>query len=96
MRRVLVLALLMASACALARKPAWELPPPPARDAPVVQEGSLQRAELDNGLEVLVLEDHRLPRVVLAVTVVEEPPPAPSEVEEYDEFGNPVGMDEYE
>ena len=59
----------MTSACALARKPAWELPPPPARDAPVVQEGSLQRAELDNGLEVLVLEDHRLPRVVLGVTV---------------------------
>ena len=54
---------------ALARKPAWELPPPPARDAPVVQEGSLQRAELDNGLELLVLEDHRLPRVTLGVTV---------------------------
>jgi zinc protease len=69
MRRALVLVLLAASACALARKPAWELPPPPARDAPVVQEGSLQRAELDNGLEVLVLEDHRLPRVALGVTV---------------------------
>jgi len=35
----------------------------------VVQEGSLQRADLDNGLEVLVLEDHRLPRVALGVTV---------------------------
>jgi zinc protease len=69
MRRALVLVLLAATACALARKPAWELPPPPARDAPVVQEGSLQRAELDNGLEVLVLEDHRLPRVALGVTV---------------------------
>jgi zinc protease len=68
-RRVLVLLLLLACACALGRKPAWELPPPPARDAPVVQEGSLQRAELDNGLEVLVLEDHRLPRVWLGVTV---------------------------
>jgi zinc protease len=61
--------LLVTSACALARKPAWELPPPPARDVPVVQEGSLQRAELDNGLELLVLEDHRLPRVTLGVTV---------------------------
>jgi zinc protease len=65
----LALALLAASACTLARKPAWELPPPPARDAPVVQEGSLQRADLDNGLEVLVLEDRRLPRVALGVTV---------------------------
>ena len=69
MRRVLVLVLLVACACALSRKPAWELPPPPARDAPVVQEGSLQRADLDNGLEVLVLEDRRLPRVTLGVTV---------------------------
>jgi zinc protease len=69
MRRALVVLLLLASACAFTRKPAWELPPPPARDAPVVQEGSLQRAELDNGLELLVLEDHRLPRVTLGVTV---------------------------
>jgi predicted Zn-dependent peptidase len=69
MKPALALALLVTSACALAHKPAWELPPPPARDAPVVQEGSLQRAELDNGLEVLVLEDHRLPRVALGVTV---------------------------
>jgi zinc protease len=73
MRRVrtlfVVLLLPTLSACALFRKPAWELPPPPASDAPVVQEGSLQRAELDNGLEVLVLEDHRLPRLVLGVTV---------------------------
>ena len=43
MRRALALALLVTSACALARKPAWELPPPPTRDAPVVQEGSLER-----------------------------------------------------
>jgi predicted Zn-dependent peptidase len=55
--------------CALfAPKPAWELPPPPPPEAPVVQPGLLHRAELENGLEVLVLEDHRLPRVVLGVT----------------------------
>jgi zinc protease len=66
---VLALALLAASGCALLRRPAWEQEPPPARDAPVVQPGSLQRAELDNGLEILVLEDRRLPRVVLGVTV---------------------------
>jgi zinc protease len=55
--------------CALfAPKPAWQLPPPPPPEAPVVQEGMLHRAELENGLEVLVLEDRRLPRVVLGVT----------------------------
>jgi zinc protease len=69
MRRALVLMLLLLSACAVAHKPAWERLPPPARDAPVVQDGSLQRADLDNGLEVLVLEDRRLPRVALGVTV---------------------------
>jgi zinc protease len=49
-------------------RPAWELPPPPAREAPIVQPGSLQRAALDSGLQVLVLEDRRLPRAVLGVT----------------------------
>ena len=51
------------------RAPAWELPPPPARDAPVVQPGALRRTTLDNGLHVMVLEDHRLPRVALGLTV---------------------------
>jgi zinc protease len=61
--------LLCAAACALFQTPEWEKPPPPTRDAPVVQAGSLQRAELDNGLEVMVLEDRSLPRVLLGVTV---------------------------
>lgn len=65
----LLLALLLPSGCAFFRKPAWEQPPPPATDAPVVVEGSLHRAELDNGLELVVLEDHRLPRIVLGVAV---------------------------
>jgi zinc protease len=59
-------------------RPAWERPPPPAFDAPVVQPGTLHRAELDNGLRILVLEDHRLPRVALGVTLrrgaTSEPP----------------------
>jgi zinc protease len=63
------LAALALPACALTDKPAWELPPPPARDAPVVQEGALHRTALDNGVEVLVLEDRQLPRVTLGVTV---------------------------
>lgn len=61
--------LLAVAGCALFSVPEWEKPPPPAPDAPVVQPGSLQRAELDNGLEVLVLADRSLPRVELGVTV---------------------------
>jgi zinc protease len=65
----LALALLASAGCALFQRPEWEEPPPPATDAPVVQEGSLERAELDNGLELLVLEDRKLPRVVLGVAL---------------------------
>jgi zinc protease len=50
-------------------RPAWERPPPPVRDAPVVQPGALERAALPNGLHVLVLEDHRIPRVVLGLAL---------------------------
>jgi zinc protease len=69
---VLALAAVFASplvGCAWLRKPAWELPPPPATDAPVVQDGRLHRETLANGLRLIVLEDHRLPRVLLGVAV---------------------------
>ena len=62
----LVACLLGTAACA--PPPAWELPPPVPKEAPVVQADQLTRGELDNGLRVFVLEDHRLPRVVLALT----------------------------
>ena len=56
--------------CALfAPTPAWKLPPPPAADRPFAREGDLTRAELPNGLRVLVHEDHRLPRVSINLTV---------------------------
>ena len=56
--------------CAMfASKPAWELPAPPAADRPITREGALTRAQLPNGLLVLVHEDHRLPRVSIALTV---------------------------
>jgi len=42
-------------------KPAWEEPPPPPKAAPIVAEGALTRVVLDNGLELMLLEDHRLP-----------------------------------
>ena len=62
--------LLGIAACAgFGHRPAWELPPPVPKEAPVVQEGRLTRSELDNGLRVFVLEDHRLPRVVLSLSV---------------------------
>jgi len=68
-RAAAMLLVLLAAGCASLGKPAWELPPPPAQDAPVVQPGALQRAELDNGMEVVVLEDRRLPRIALGVAV---------------------------
>ncbi len=61
--------LLLAGLVACATRPVWEQPPPPAIDAPVVQPGALQRTELENGLRILVLEDHRLPRVAFSLTL---------------------------
>ena len=61
--------LVLAGAVACAKPPVWERPPPLVVDAPVVQPGALQRAELENGLRILVLEDHRLPRVAFSLTL---------------------------
>jgi zinc protease len=63
-----LLALVMLG-CALASRPAWELPPPPPRDAPVVEAGRLHRATLANGLRVIFLEDPRLPRFTAGITL---------------------------
>lgn len=52
-----------------ATRPAWEVDPPPALESPVVRPGALTRAELPNGLHVIILEDHRLPRIVLSLDV---------------------------
>jgi len=66
----LLVLLALGLGCAwLGPRPAWELPPPPVEDRPLVEPGRLHRARLENGLDVLVLEDHRLPRVTLGVTV---------------------------
>jgi len=51
------------------RTPAWEQPPPPLKQGPVVSADALTRTRLGNGLVVLILEDHRLPTVNLALTV---------------------------
>jgi zinc protease len=55
--------------CAPFAKPAWELPPPPVRTGPVVDASRFQRAELANGLRVIVFEDARLPHLGLGVAV---------------------------
>jgi zinc protease len=66
-RAWLLLPLLAAWACAA--PPVWEQPPPEVIDAPIVAPSALHRAELENGLRILVLEDHRLPRMALSLTV---------------------------
>jgi zinc protease len=64
------LALVSCFACAgSVATPLWDQPPPPVSDSPVVTPGSLHRFELDNGLTVIVLEDHRLPRVSLGLSL---------------------------
>lgn len=63
-----LVAMLLWAACGH-HQPAWEKPPPRARATPVVAPGALHRATLENGLTVLILEDHRLPRVALDLTV---------------------------
>jgi zinc protease len=66
----LALGLGLVLGCANAlRRPAWELPPPQVPDARVVPEGALHREELASGLRVIVLEDHRLPRIALGITL---------------------------
>ena len=64
-----VLASVVGCAAWLPGKPAWEQPPPPLKQGPVVSSDALTRARLDNGLVVMLLEDHRLPTVSLGLTV---------------------------
>lgn len=47
----------------------WDQPPPPTRDGAVVRAGALTRAEFANGIRVLVLEDQRVPRVAVTLSV---------------------------
>jgi len=64
------IALVQAVACGhwpFAEKPAWEQPAPPPPETPIVPPDHLHRASLENGLHVVVLEDPRLPRVVLGM-----------------------------
>ena len=60
---------LLALGCAGRLPPAWEEPAPPIAEGPVVPAERLHRAELANGLRVIVLEDRRLPRVALGIAL---------------------------
>lgn len=58
------------SACSLfGPKPAWEEPPPPPAEGAIVAADDLTRTKLANGIEILVLEDHRLPRASIGLTL---------------------------
>lgn len=59
---VALLVAVLASGCAGLQGPAWEQPPPEVLTGPVVDSVRLTRAELSNGLRIIVFEDHRLPR----------------------------------
>jgi zinc protease len=50
-------------------RPAWEEPPPPPAENAIVSSDDLHRATLPNGLELILLEDDRLPRVALGITL---------------------------
>jgi zinc protease len=69
LRAAVALAAALAGCAWLQPPPAWELPPPPVREGPVVDPARLHRSRLGNGLEILILEDARLPRVDLSVTL---------------------------
>ncbi len=59
---------LLVVGCA-ARPPAWELPVPAAREAPIVAQGALVRKTLPNGLRLLLLEDRSRPMISLGLSV---------------------------
>ncbi len=67
--RVALAALMLAFFGCLGPRPAWVELPPAMHDGPIVQPGALSRFELANGLRIIVLEDHRLPFMVLGLDV---------------------------
>jgi zinc protease len=66
---VVLMGLAFAGCALLSPRPAWELPPPPPPEGPVVDAAALHRERLANGLELLVLEDRKLPRVGIGLSV---------------------------
>jgi len=63
------LAFAVAGCSVLEPKRAWEQPPPSPIENPIVPAADLHRSTLPNGLEVIVLEDTRLPRISQGFTL---------------------------
>ena len=85
MRRALGIPLLaFVLSCAGGASPrfAWDEPPAPPRDVPVVDAADLHRFALANGVSILVLEDPRLPAIEMGLSV-----PRGSAIETPDEAG---------
>lgn len=65
---ILVAMLLMG--CGISEpRPAWEEPAPPPVENPIVATADLHRMTLANGLELMVLEDNRLPQIAFGITL---------------------------
>ncbi len=65
-----LLCLIWIAGCAiLPPRPAWEAPPPPPVEKPIVPQGDLHRETLPNGMTLILLEDDRLPRISLGITL---------------------------
>ena len=69
MLRVVVLASFVMGCGLSGPRPAWEEPPPPPAENAIVSSDDLHRATLSNGLELILLEDARLPRVAIGMTL---------------------------
>lgn len=65
----LVIVLLGSGCGVVGTRPAWEEPPPPPAVGPIVAAEFVHRTTLPNGIVIIVLEDERLPRVSLGMTV---------------------------
>ena len=65
----LVCLVLIGGCAILPSRPAWEIPPPPPVEKPIVPHGDLHRETLPNGMKLIVLEDDRLPRISLGITL---------------------------
>lgn len=65
----LSVSLLLAGCGVFGPRPAWEESPPPPVVGPIVSAEDLHRTTLSNGIEIIVLEDARLPRVALGMTL---------------------------
>jgi zinc protease len=65
-----ILLALVGSGChSLAPPPAWEQPPPVPVDHAIVSPEDLHRTTLANGIELILLEDRRLPRISMGFTL---------------------------